>query len=108
MARASALPAAALDELIRELEATPDELVETNQGTYGDVEACRKVGTGDPRHANRDVYQRVNGTRYSRGPDEADAPGRMRVLTGNLDRITKAGRELDELVRQSRKSGGRS
>lgn len=54
--------------------------VETNQGTYGPTEAARKVGTGDPACANREVYETVGGTRREKGPSEEDAPGRMREI----------------------------
>jgi hypothetical protein len=54
--------------------------VETNQGTYGASEACRKVGTGDPAFANREVYETVGGVRRETGPDEDEAPGRMRKI----------------------------
>jgi hypothetical protein len=64
---------------IRTLEAT-EVHVETNQGTYGAAEACRKVGTGDPAHGNREVYETVGGTRRATGPDEDRAPGRMRRI----------------------------
>lgn len=33
-----------------------EHLVQTNSGTFGPHEACRKVGTGDPAFATRNVY----------------------------------------------------
>src|SRR5690606_8333340 len=58
--------------------ANVEVLVSTNQGTYGLQEAARKVGAGDPRVADRNVYETVGGRVRTTGPDEADAPGRMR------------------------------
>lgn len=55
--------------------------METNSGTFGNSEACRKVGTGDPAVATRNVYEVVgSGQRRATGPDEEDAPGRMRTI----------------------------
>ena len=54
--------------------------VETNQGTYGAAEAVRKVRTGDPAYANREVYETVGGTRRETGPGEDRAPGYMRRI----------------------------
>lgn len=69
--------------------------IETNQGTYGPTEACRKVGTGDPAFANREVYETVGGVRRERGPDEADAPGRMRTI--NRDRLAEYRKQVAAL-----------
>ena len=57
-----------------------DVLIATNSGTFGAAEACRKVGTGDQAFATRNVYQRLDGTIYATGPNEDDAPGRMRRI----------------------------
>jgi hypothetical protein len=57
-----------------------DVHVRTNQGTYGASEAARKVGSGDPRFANREEYETVAGSKRASGPDEDDAPGRMRDI----------------------------
>lgn len=57
-----------------------EHMIETNDGTYGASEACRKVGSGDPAFATRRVYETVGGSRRSTGPDEADAPGYMRKI----------------------------
>ncbi len=70
---------AEIEQEIAELE-TVEIHVETNQGTYGAEEACRKIGTGDPRAANREVYETVGGQRRETGPDEDRAPGRMRKI----------------------------
>lgn len=43
-------------------------LIETNDGTYGATEACRKVGSGDPMYATRRVYETVGAK--SEGGDE--------------------------------------
>lgn len=58
--------------------------VQTNQGTYGATEACRKVGCGDPMFANREVYETVGRTRRETGPDADDAPGYMRPIGREL------------------------
>lgn len=60
-----------------------EHLVETNSGTFGATEACRKVGSGDPMFATRNVYETVGGSKRSTGPDEVDAPGRMRRINAN-------------------------
>ena len=65
---------------------------ETNQGTYGASEACRKVGCGDPQFANREVYETVGGKRRETGPDEDDAPGRMRKI--GYERLAELRAEL--------------
>lgn len=64
---------------------------QTNSGTYGAQEAFRKVGTGDPHFADRDVYETVGGRVRSTGPAADRAPGYTRYLdAGQL----KAAREL--------------
>ena len=80
-------------------------LVATNQGTFGSSEAVRKVGTGDPMFANRDVYETVGGARRERGPDEADAPGRMRKL--NRAALAEDRKRLSELKRELRLRGAK-
>jgi hypothetical protein len=67
-----------IERRIAELSA--DTLAETNQGTYGAAEAARKVGTGDPAHADYRVYESLDGTRRVAGCDPARAPGRARRL----------------------------
>jgi hypothetical protein len=67
-----------IERRIAELSA--DMLVETNEGTYGAAEAARKVGTGDPAHADYRVYESPDGTRRVAGCDPARAPGRARRL----------------------------
>jgi hypothetical protein len=76
--------------------------VETNQGTYGANEACRKVGTGDPAFANREVYETVGGTRRETGPDANDAPGRMRKIGYDALRSLRA--ELKKLRSEAEKA----
>lgn len=76
-------------DAIRNLERT--ELhVETNQGTYGAQEACRKVGSGDTRFANREVYETVGGVRRETGPSEDRAPGYMRRINADQMRDYRA------------------
>lgn len=65
---------------------------ETNSGTYGAAEACRKVGTGEQRFADRNVYETVGGKRRETGPAEADAPGRMRKI--NAEAMKRLRRDL--------------
>jgi hypothetical protein len=67
---------------IRDLERV-EILIETNEGTFGESEACRMVGTGDPAFATRRVYERVGGGKRATGPDEDDAPGRMRRINAD-------------------------
>lgn len=71
----------------------------TNQGTYGAVEACRKVGCGDPAFANRNEYETVGGSKRSEGPDLDDAPGYMRqmnreALSTDRTRLVRMRKEL--------------
>ena len=86
-----------LEQRARELSTTW-VLVATNQGTYGAAEACRKVGTGDPRHADCNIYEQVGtGKRRVEGCDFDRAPGYMRRFNSELaDRQ----RELKELRTQ--------
>jgi hypothetical protein len=92
-----------LADLVREAEALSrvEHLVETNSGTYGAAEACRDCGTGEPRFADRCVYETVGGVRRETGADAARAPGRMRKSYETLgaDRA-----RLAELRRRIRKS----
>jgi hypothetical protein len=69
-----------LEKQIRAAESA-EVLMETNQGTYGTVEACRKVGCGSPEFADRNVYERVgDGARRATGPKAERAPGCMRSI----------------------------
>lgn len=68
---------------IAELEAV-EFAVETNSGTYSSVEAARKCGTGDPRHADYTVYETVCGKRRRVGCDTDRAPGYARHLKTSL------------------------
>ena len=90
-----------LDEQIAALEAD-EYMIETNQGTYGAAEARRKVGCGDPHFANRDVYETVGGTRRERGPDEADAPGRMRKFANNVAELKGKRKTLNAMRKERR------
>lgn len=75
-------------------------MIETNQGTYGGLEAVRMVGTADPRWANRDVYERLDGTRRVDGCADADrAPGRVRFLSANAAALAAKRSEVRELER---------
>lgn len=67
-----------LKDRINELKAK-EVMVETNQGTYDGLEAVAKVGTGDPRCANRDVYESVGGTRRVVGCSAEQTPGAVIV-----------------------------
>lgn len=83
----------------RELAAR-EYLVATNQGTYSAQEACRKIGTGDPRHADRDVFETVGGGSRVTGPAEgSDLPGYMRgVSTDNLKADRKRLAEIRKAI----------
>ena len=81
--------------------------VSTNQGTYGALEACRKIGSGDPRFANREVYETVGGARRETGPDEDCAPGRMRqinrqLLAGKRAELSQLRSRLGKMLREAR------
>lgn len=78
--------------------------VQTNQGTYGADEACRKVGSGDPAFANREVYETVGGKFRSTGPMPDDAPGRMRHINAS-EMAEKRARcaELRRMIREAKK-----
>lgn len=90
--------------ILAEIEAVQkiEHHVETNEGTYGAVEACRKVGSGDPAFANRQVYETVAGERRATGPDEEDAPGRMRQL--NRDSLAADRRRVADLRAELRRT----
>lgn len=55
--------------------------IETNEGTYGAEEACRKTGSGDPAHNNYTIFESLNGSRRVRGCDPDKAPGYPRKLS---------------------------
>lgn len=70
-------------ELAKAIEtlANSEIAIETNEGTYGAVEAMRAIRTGDPKFADYTTYERVgDGTRRTVGCDPARAPGRARRL----------------------------
>lgn len=74
--------------------------VETNEGTYGAAEACRAIGTGDPRHANYTIWERVgDGKRRVQGCDPQRAPGRARRI-GFTD-LAESRKRLAALRRQA-------
>lgn len=76
-------------------------LVETNDGTFGGAEAFRKVGTGDPAFATRNVYESIGGTRRATGPSEDRAPGYMRSL--NRRALAADRKRLADLERECRR-----
>jgi len=86
--------AANIRDEIKALESV-EYLVETNQGTYGAQESCRKVGTGDPASADRNVYETVGGRRRETGPGEDRAPGYMRQI--NRDSLSADRKRLADL-----------
>lgn len=88
---------------IRELEATPREMVQTDEGTHGGP-ACHYVYeevTGE-RYGVRS-FAGASGVRITEAEAEERTDGRMRVLNGNQSRIRAARRELAELRRQLRR-----
>lgn len=74
--------------------------IATNQGTYGATEAGRKCGTGDPRFANREIYETVGGKRRETGPDAEDMPGRLRWI--NQEQMSRLRSELADLRKRAR------
>lgn len=75
-------------------------LTETNSGTYGQVEAQKACGSGDPRHSEYRVYTRVGDGRERREGCAADeAPGVARRFRQEL---SDAQRELRKLRKQIR------
>lgn len=75
--------------------------VETNEGTYGASEACRAIGTGDPKFADYTIWERVgDGKRRVQGCDPQRAPGRARKL--GLDDMAESRRRLADLRSQLR------
>lgn len=60
-------------------------LYSSNAGTFGPAEAVSKVGTSDPKFAERNVYEQVGtGKIRTTGPEQDNAPGRMRHFTKAL------------------------
>jgi hypothetical protein len=73
--------------------------VETNSGTYGAAEACRKIGSGSSEFADYTIYERVgDGSRRTVGCDPTSAPGRARRI--NADQLAARRKYLSELRRQ--------
>jgi len=60
--------------------------VETNDGTFGAEECCRKTGSGDSAFGKYTIYERVgDGTRRVVGCDPANAPGYARVFAAEIN-----------------------
>jgi hypothetical protein len=76
--------------------------IQTNQGTYGNAEACRKVGNGSSEFANREVYETVGGTRRETGPSEDNAPGTMRSI--NRQRLADLRSQVAELKQELKRA----
>ena len=93
---------ARLDDIRREIDdlAAREIAIETNAGTYGDVEAFRAIGVGDPQFADYTIYERVgDGRRRVKGCDPADAPGwRRRINRGELQAARRRLQELREML----------
>lgn len=91
------------NELLAEIKSVAAEeiAVETNEGTFGATECCRKTGCGDPKFGNYTIYECV-GTRERRvvGCDPDEAPGRARKL--DRDDMAARRRHLSELQAQLR------
>lgn len=89
-----------LTDLQREAAALAavEHMIETNDGTFSQQEACRAVGTADPAYATRRVYESVGGVRRETGPSEDRAPGRTRSL--NRDALSADRRRLADLRKQ--------
>lgn len=85
-------------EVLRRMEF----VVETNSGTFGNAEACRKVGTADPGFATRLVYESVGGERRATGPSQDNAPGYTRYV--NAAALASARKKLAELIQQKKKT----
>jgi hypothetical protein len=70
------------EQILKQIEElSQDTMLATNAGTFGADECCRAVGTGGPRFGTWHTYERLDGTRYSDGADQATAPGYARHLT---------------------------
>ena len=72
-------------------------MVETNEGTYGPQEARMATGSGEPKHNDYRVYERVGGGRRTEGCDPNIAPGRGRSI--NRDDLAAKRARLAELRR---------
>lgn len=74
-------------------------LVESNEGTFGAEECCRKVGCGNPAFGNRRVYKTLSGRGRVTGPALKDAPGRMRRMgQDELERLREQVKDLRALA----------
>ena len=74
-------------------------VVETNEGTFGAAECCRKTGCGDPRYGNYTIYERLDGQRRVVGCEPKKAPGYARKFR---DGIAAARKSLAGLRRELR------
>lgn len=87
-------------DIIKSLrEIIAPRLVATNSGTFGAVECCAKVGTGDPKYGERRIYETFTGARFVVGCDEDEMPGYLRRFTA--DESPKIRRQkVNELKRE--------
>ena len=74
-------------------------VVETNEGTFGAAECCRKTGCGDPQFGHYTIYERLDGHRRVVGCEPKKAPGYPRRFR---DEINAARKQLAELRRELR------
>jgi hypothetical protein len=82
-----------------------EESVETNEGTYGAVEARRAVGTGDPVFANYTIWERVgDGTTRVQGCDPDRAPGRGRKYREAINAKRAELKSLREQIAAAKKA----
>lgn len=96
-----------IDEIHERIHALEGQWVhvETNQGTYGAHEACRKCGCGDPHFANREVYMKADGETYETGPGDGRYPGYMRKIGyESLREVREELKGLRTRLRELRKS----
>lgn len=88
-------------ELIKAAEAMAREsvLIETNSGTFSSVEACAKVGSGDPAFAEYRIYETVgSGERHTTGCNLDRAPGLGRRI--NAETLTAKRAALAAIKKQ--------
>jgi hypothetical protein len=77
--------------------AAVEVLIETNAGTFGAAECCRKRGCGDPVFGEYQIYESVAGDRHVVG-DPDDAPGYARRC--GRQELGEKRRQLAELRKQ--------
>lgn len=94
---------AELERMAAELSATW-VLVGTNQGTYDANEAHRRIGTGDPRHADVMIYEQVGkpGKTRHHGPSGDNIPGRIRHFNSELSAKQVELSKLREQIKAAR------